>query len=41
MSEALKRSKQNDSGSDSDSTHSDGWIGPTPSEASKPKKRKG
>lgn len=26
---------------DSDSDHSDGWIGPTPAEAAPPKKRKG
>jgi hypothetical protein len=36
MSESMKRSLDGDSDDDS----SDGWIGPMPSEAAKPKKRK-
>lgn len=40
MSEAIKRSKESRS-SDNDSDQSDGWVGPMPSEAARPKKRKG
>lgn len=37
----LKRKHEDGSGSESDASSEDGWVGPLPSEAAEPKKRKG